>query len=135
MRTALPIVLTASEVIALRRQARRTAGRAPLRARIVLLAALGWDNRAIAEKLDTDPHTVARWRSRFASGRLAGIERDARRAGRRPRVRDAAKRHILRLTRQFRRQKRPCTSRRIAKLLGVNHMLVYRVWKDAGIKP
>lgn len=135
MRTAVPIVLSASEAAELRRRARLAAGRAPLRARIVLLASLGWDNRAIAEKLETDPHTVARWRNRFASGRLAGIERDAQRAGRGPRVRDAARRQILRLTRQFRRQKRPCTSRRIAKLLGVNHMLVYRVWKDAGIEP
>ncbi|MBK8270700.1 MAG: helix-turn-helix domain-containing protein [Planctomycetes bacterium] len=67
MRTAIDIILTAAERRTLRNRARQSAGRVPLRARIILLAAMGWTNRAIAEKLRTDPHTVARWRNRFAA--------------------------------------------------------------------
>lgn len=135
MRTAIDIILTAGERRTLRNRARQSAGRVPLRARIILLAAMGWTNRAIAEKLRTDPHTVARWRNRFAAHRVAGIEQEAAREGRRRNVRDAAERDIIRLTRRLRRQKQPCSSRDIAKRLCVNHMLVYRVWKDHGLVP
>ena len=135
MRTAIDIILTAAERRTLRNRARQSAGRVPLRARVILLAAMGWTNRAIAEKLRTDPHTVARWRNRFAAYRVAGIEQEAAREGRRRRVRDAAEPNIIRLTRRLRRQRQLCSSRGIAKRLGVNHMLVFRVWKDHGLVP
>ena len=135
MRTAITVTVTEVEASRLRRYARQSAGRISLRARIVLLAALGWTNAAIAAKLRTDPHTVARWRSRFSAKRLAGIENEARRGGRKRRVRGPAERRILRLTKKLRQERRPCSSREVAKLLGLNHMLVHRVWKDHGLAP
>lgn len=52
-----------------------------LRARIVLLAALAWNNCQIAHELGCDRDTVRKWRGRFASKRVEGLY-DAPRSGR-----------------------------------------------------
>lgn len=52
-----------------------------LRAGIVLLAAIGLSNLAIARELDCDPKTVRKWRDRFAARRMEGLE-DLPRPGR-----------------------------------------------------
>jgi len=54
-----------------------------LRARIVLAAAAGMANAAIAVHLDVHVDTVRKWRRRFAVARLAGLK-DAPRSGRPP---------------------------------------------------
>ena len=54
-----------------------------LRAEIVLAAAAGQDNAAIARELGACTDTVRTWRRRFAAGRLAGLT-DAPRSGRPP---------------------------------------------------
>ena len=60
---------------------RKTAQQAlALRARIVLQAAAGLSNTAIADELGITKHTVGKWRERFAKGRLEGL-RDAPRSG------------------------------------------------------
>ena len=53
-----------------------TSVRLSQRARIVLLAAEGMQNKDIAAKLGVGRVQVARWRERFAQSRLAGVERD-----------------------------------------------------------
>ncbi|MFD4397076.1 IS630 family transposase [Kitasatospora sp. NPDC058478] len=55
--------------------------RAVLRARIVLAAADGLANGAIARELDVSVNTVRKWRGRFATLGLGGL-RDAERSGR-----------------------------------------------------
>lgn len=45
-----------------------------VRAKIVLLAADGWANQAIGERLDTPRPVVSKWRQRFYRDRLAGLE-------------------------------------------------------------
>jgi transposase len=52
-----------------------------VRAKIVLLAADGLANTAIAERLDVDVDVVSRWRKRFCEEGLAGL-RDRKRSGR-----------------------------------------------------
>lgn len=132
MRTATPIVLTATERKTLVRWARASSpARLRRRARIVLLAADGLQNDAVASRLQTDAHTVARWRSRFSAERLAGLGKDAPRSGRSRRKRDRLVSEVLRLTK--RRRRKPWTSRTLAKKLNVSHMLVYRIWKDHGL--
>ena len=86
MRKATAITLDEQERLALGRWARgrKTPARLVLRAQIVLRAADGMDNLSIADELGTGRLTVARWRNRFATGRLAGIERDARAAAANP---------------------------------------------------
>ena len=54
-----------------------------LRAAIVLAAAAGQDNAAIARQLGVCSDTVRKWRRRFAEGRLPGLT-DAPRSGRPP---------------------------------------------------
>jgi transposase len=58
--------------------------RAVLRARIVLAAAAGESNGAIARELEVSVNTVRKWRGRFAAGGLEGLK-DAARSGR-PRI-------------------------------------------------
>ena len=52
-----------------------------LRAKMILLAAEGWSNEAIARSLRTRREVVSLWRQRFFEDRLAGLE-DHSRSGR-----------------------------------------------------
>ena len=49
-----------------------------LRAKMILLAAQGWSNDAIARSMRTRREVVSLWRKRFFTGRLAGLEEHAR---------------------------------------------------------
>jgi transposase len=77
------IVLSAEEeaVLAARARSVRGAYRDRLRARIVLAAAAGSSNAAIAAQLGVCQDTVRKWRARFAARGLAGLK-DAARSGR-----------------------------------------------------
>jgi hypothetical protein len=59
---------------------RKTAQALALGARIVLRAAAGSSNTAIAAELGVAKHTVGKWRERFARDRLEGL-RDEPRSG------------------------------------------------------
>jgi len=79
------IVLSSKEETVLAARARSVRGeyRARVRARIVLAAAAGKTNAAIAAELGVCTDTVRKWRRRFAGGRLEGLT-DAPRSGRPP---------------------------------------------------
>jgi hypothetical protein len=81
-----PIVLSAEELRTLR--ARASKYTRPFfevqRAKMILLAAEGWSNEAVAQSLRTRREVVSLWRKRFFEQRLAGLE-DQPRSGR-PRV-------------------------------------------------
>ena len=79
------IVLSGEEEAVLAARARSVRGpyRDRLRARIVLAAAAGKNNAAIAVEMEVCADTVRKWRRRFAAGRLAGLT-DAPRSGRPP---------------------------------------------------
>jgi transposase len=55
-----------------------------VRAKAILLAASGLQNKHIAERLDLPRQVVSKWRKRFFHERLAGLQDRARRG--RPRV-------------------------------------------------
>jgi transposase len=84
-RPAAPLVVTDSEADALRVliRAGTTEQRTVIRAKVVLRAASGTPNEAIADELSISPTTVLLWRRRFESERLAGLG-DASRSGRPP---------------------------------------------------
>jgi transposase len=92
MRSPYQIVLSGQEQAELAARARSVRGpyRDRLRAAIVLAAAAGHANAAIARELGVCTDTIRKWRRRFAAGRLAGLA-DAPRTGR-PRVFTAADR-------------------------------------------
>ena len=48
------------------------------RAKMILMAAEGWNNDEIAKRLDTRRDVVSTWRKRFFTERLAGLEERAR---------------------------------------------------------
>jgi transposase len=74
-RRAAPIELTPAERAELERRVRARTRRQQdaRRARIILLAADGATNAAIAAALGVARHTVQHWRDRFAADRLAGL--------------------------------------------------------------
>ena len=78
MRVAPEIVLTDAEHRELVRLVRSklTSVRLSQRARIVLLAARGLQNKDIAQQVGVGRVQVGRWRERYELSRLAGIERD-----------------------------------------------------------
>src|SRR5712691_9251416 len=105
------------------------------RARLILMLAAGESYLTVREALGCGPVYVSRWKKRFQADRLAGLY--ARHRGSKPRaLTPAMEARILSWT-----QKKPTdgtthwSTRRLAKRLEVNHMLVARAWARAGIKP
>ena len=138
MRRAIAIQMSDSERKTLEQWARgrSTPARLVLRAKIVLAAAAGRENQDIAAEFGTDPHTVARWRKRFAEQRLPGLEKDAPRAGRPRLTQPALVAEIVRKT----TQEKPAnathwSTRTLADELGTTRSQVHRVWQAMGLKP
>jgi transposase len=138
MRRAPAIELTDEERKTLDSWARgrRTEARLVLRAKIVLLAATGAQNKVIAAELDTMPATVCLWRRRFAAKRIAGIEKDAPRAGMKRTTRARVEAAVVKKT----TQEKPYnathwSTRSMAKAMNVSDSTVRRIWHEHGLKP
>jgi hypothetical protein len=104
------------------------------RARIVLLAAEGLSNTAIAEKVGVNRQTVIGWRSRYRDRGLAGLA-DRPRSGR-PRHIDH--RAVVAATLRPPPKKLGVThwsSRLLAERLGIGNATVARAWRDYGVQP
>ncbi|EQD62104.1 tISRso5 ISRSO5-transposase protein [mine drainage metagenome] len=138
MRVAPPIVLTPEERSELESWARgrSTPHRLVLRAQIVLRASRGEENLDIAEGLHTRPNTVSLWRRRFAMLRLPGIQQDAPRSGRKPRLDPEVVRGILTKTRLTKpRGQTHWSTRTLAREVGVHPSTVGRIWRLHGLQP
>src|SRR6266545_5473446 len=138
MRVAPLIQLSPNDRTVLERFARgrRTPVRLVLRARIVLLAAEGLENREIAVKLNTSKPTAGLWRARYAKLGLAGIEKDASRPGRPRKDRGDLEQKIVHMTTQEKpRNATHWSTRSLAAVLKIDHVLVHRVWKAHGLQP
>jgi transposase len=138
MKVAASIVLSAEERDELEKLARgrRIAVRVVERARIVLLAAEGKQNREIAEISGVTRRTVGVWRRRFAEKRIAGILKDAPRAGRLPSIGEEAIGEVVRKT----TQETPVagthwSTRSLAKVMGLSPSTIGRIWRRHGLKP
>lgn len=138
MRVAKAITLTDEERVTLTKWARgrRTPARLVQRAKIILAAADGRENKDIAAELGCTPRTVGTWRTRFVAKRLPGIEHDAPRGGRTPAQRARFEAEIIRKTTQETPPNATqWSTRTLAKALGCDDTLVQRVWRDNGLKP
>lgn len=138
MRVAEPIELDAQVERQLRvlSKRRRVEARAQQRARVILLAAKGWQNKAIAAEVGLDRRQVALWRRRFADGGVAALLRDAARSGRAPTVTAEVESRIVKAT----LHEKPAaathwSSRRLAAHLGLSATTIRRVWQRNGLKP
>lgn len=102
--------------------------RLAVRARIVLLAAEGIQNKAIAAHLGVGRVQVARWRDRYAQARLAGIEHDLPRGA--PPVRVDVGRLVELASEPATAQR---STRSLAAELGVSASSVSRHWRSTGL--
>ena len=103
------------------------------RAGMILLAADGFENRAIGEMVGAGRVQVATWRKRYVTGGLGALARDLPRGGRKRTV-DAAK--IVRLTTQTKPEAATqWSTRTLAAVVGVSDTAVQRVWQAHGLKP
>jgi transposase len=138
MRVADPITLSSEQRSVLEQQARARSlpARQVERARIVLRAADGLQNKDIAGELGITQEKVARWRKRFRNGGLAALEKDAPRPGRPRTVASAKVRQIVEKTTQ---EKPPAathwSTRTMAAAVGVSESTVRRIWHAHGLKP
>jgi transposase len=138
MRVAQSIELTESEIKTLTSwsRGRRTPTRLMKRAKIVLMAAEGEENKAIAELLGIDRRQVSRWRRRFVEKRLVGIEKDLPRGGRKATMRAQLTPLIVEKTTQTKPSHATHWSvRTLADTLGIDKSMVHRVWRASGLKP
>jgi len=107
-----------------------------IRSRIVLLAAQGYSNRAIARRLRINPLTVSRWRSRFLVLKIGGIRHEAPRLGSPPRVSETTVQAILRKTLYERPpESARWSTRSLARSVGVSHRTVGRIWRAYDVRP
>lgn len=115
---------------------RLTPTRLMKRAKIVLMAAEGQQDKTIAELLGIDPRQASRWRRRFIERRLAGIEKDLPRGGRKARKRERMAPLIIERTTQSKPSDATHWSvRTLAESLGIDKSMVHRVWQASGLKP
>lgn len=114
---------------------RRTGQGLARRARIVLLAAEGQQNKAIAAALGSDPNTVGKWRRRFAERRLEGLY-DEPRPGAPRQIGDAAIAETLRLTLEETPPDATHWSlRSMARATGYAPSTIHRIWQAFGLQP
>ena len=110
-----------------------TSVRLALRARIVLLAALGFQNKDIALALDVGRIQVSRWRQRYLESGLEGIECDLARGAPPVKV-DVAR--LVELTTQSKPEAAThWSTRTMAEQLGVSAASISRHWRKNGLKP
>jgi transposase-like protein len=138
MRVAPTVVLSPEERTQLHRWSHRKAGgdfRA-LRARIVLGAASGLQDLEIGRSLGVSRLTAARWRRRFLSLRLRGIDQHSLPRIASSRIPEDRVRAIVRAAMARDPDlNRPWSTRSLARAMGVSHTTVRRVWESYRVRP
>jgi len=138
MRIAPPIELRSEQRSALERLARQRSAPARVveRARIVLLAAEGLENKQIARRMGITPEKAARWRKRFLAGGIAALEKDAPRPGRTRTITDRRVKKVVEITlHQKPANATHWSTRTMAAAAGISEASVRRIWRAHGLKP
>jgi transposase len=136
-KTAVAIDLTAIERRELESLAsrRKTAQGLAQRARIVLLAAEGAENRDISLRVGAAPNTVGKWRRRFAERRIDGLL-DEPRPGAPRQIGDDDVAEVIRQTLETTPQGATHWSlRSMAKAAGFAPSTIHRIWKAFNLQP
>jgi hypothetical protein len=106
------------------------------RARIILLAADGLSDKAVAAREGCDRRTVALWRRRFIESGLAGIEQDApRRAAKRRIPPEKIETVIYKTQSELPPNGTRWSSRAMARVVGMSEASIRRIWMAHGIAP
>jgi transposase len=135
LRVAPAIVLTQEQEEELNKLVRSglTSVRLAQRAQIVLLAAQGLQNKDIAERLGVGRVQVARWRERYLSASVSGIEQDLPRGA--PPVKVDVERLVELTTQTEPEAATHWSTRKMAAQIGVSPSTVMRHWQALGLKP
>lgn len=107
---------------------RRTAQGLARRARIVLLAAAGLENKKIAAELGATADTVGKWRRRFAERRLEGLYDE-------PRPGDAIAETVRRTLEETPADATHWSLRSMARAAGYAPSTIHRIWRAFGLQP
>src|SRR5215510_14855012 len=130
-------VLTTEQRTDLETRARSRRGRADAarRARVILLLADGDSYASIAAKTGCSSRTIALWKRRFETDGIDGLA--ARHRGSKPTVlTPALQARILAWTRRTPPHGAThWSTRSLGRKLGVQHTIVARAWRDAGLQP
>src|SRR6516225_2174301 len=106
------------------------------RARIVLRAAAGQQDKEIATAMKITEKKASRWRKRFLTLGLAGLEQDAPRPGRTPTITASLIRRVVnRTTQQKPLNATHWSTRSMAQAAGISEASVRRIWHSHGLKP
>ena len=138
MRIAAAVVLNPEQRQALERMARARSMPARLveRARIVLLAADGMENKQIARRMNLTEKKTARWRSRFLAGGIAALQKDAPRPGKPRTIADRQVKRVVDMTlHQKPANATHWSTRTMASAAGISEASVRRIWHAHGLKP
>ena len=116
-------------------RARKTGQAMARRARIVLAAAEGLENKAICARLGVDPNTVGKWRRRFAASGVDGLY-DEPRPGAPREIGDTEISELVRLTLETTPKNATHWSlRKMAEAVGHAPSTIHRVWRAFGLQP
>jgi transposase len=139
MRVARPVCLSDAQRDQLRSIAssRTVSVRFAQRAKMILLADQGLQDKQIAADVGVRRQAVALWRGRFLDLGIDGIARDAPRGGRHRTARSPAKvRAIIeRTTQTTPPDATHWSTNSMAKAAGVSASTVARIWREHGLKP
>lgn len=135
--TPAPLTRTPDQRVALETwtRSRSLPHRRVLRAKIVLLASDGIPSDAIARVLGCNRLTVRKWRARFATEGVEGLEEAAGR-GRPPTHSRALVNRVVAATME--RPKDGSThwsARTLGARFGISHSTVLRIWNQHGLQP
>lgn len=136
-RKLIPIELSPEERETLERWARRRKSAQGLatRSRIVLLAADGWSNLAVAEHLHVTRVTVGRWRGRFLTHRLDGLVDEPRPGAPRTVSDEDVERVITRTLESTPKAATHWSTRSMAADSGMSATTVRRIWQTFALQP
>ena len=137
-RSAAPIVLSGEEetTVDAWARSRNLPLRQVQRAQIIQLAATGVESQEIAKLLGVSRPTVQLWRERFLALRLVGLEKDAPRPGRVPRISEHRVRAVVEATLHTKPANAThWSTRTMATAQGISEATVRRIWHQHHLKP
>jgi len=106
------------------------------RAQIILMAANGTQSQEIARRMNISRPTVQLWRQRFLALRVSGLEKDAPRPGRIPRIPAHKISAVVEATLHTKPpQATHWSTRSMAKAQGLSEATVRRIWQQHNLKP
>lgn len=116
-------------------QARKTPQAEAMRARAVLLSAVGFDDKEVGRQVGFSNATAGKWRKRYAAEGIAGLT-DAPRSGPPRTIGDDKVAEVLRLTLESKPRKGThWSTRAMAAKTGISNERVSVIWRTFGLAP